>query len=127
MEETNQSQSTPEFSNPNYGNMNSQIPLTNSTAVLVLGILSIVCCFCYGIPGLIMGIIALVLSSKANRQYQENPNKYLLSSYNNMKAGKICAIIGTILSGLMFLYMIIVLAFVGAAFTAMPWESMMNQ
>jgi hypothetical protein len=127
MEETNQSQPNQEFTNPTNGNINSQIPLTNSTAVLVLGILSIVSCFCYGVPGLIMGIIALVLASKANRQYQENPNRYFLSSYNNMKAGKVCAIIGTILSGLMFLYMIVVLAVLGAAFTAMPWESMMNQ
>jgi len=108
-------------------NPSAPIQLPNATAVLVLGILSIVSCFCYGVPGLVMGIIALVLSSKANRIYQENPNKYMLASYNNMKAGKICAIIGTILSGLMFLYMIIVLMFVGAAFTAMPWGSLMNQ
>ncbi len=38
--------------------------LPNSTGVLVLGILSIVFCWCYGIPGLVLGIIALVMSKK---------------------------------------------------------------
>lgn len=128
MENDNNTNLNPEPLSFNQNNPSSApIQLPNATAVLVLGILSIVSCFCYGVPGLVMGIIALVLSSKANRIYQENPNKYMLASYNNMKAGKICAIIGTILSGLMFLYMIIVLMFVGAAFTAMPWGSLMNQ
>ena len=37
-----------------------QQPLPNSTAVLVLGILSIAICWCYGLFGVTMGIIALV-------------------------------------------------------------------
>lgn len=110
-----------------YQNTNNQMPLPNSTAILVLGILSIVSCVCYGIPGLAMGIIALAMSPKANTLYQDNPRKYTLSSFNNMKAGKICAIIGIVLSALMFLYLIIVLMFVGAAFSVMPWGALMNQ
>ena len=46
-----------------------QQPLPNATPVLVLGILSIVMCFCYGILGLILGIIALVLSASSKRLY----------------------------------------------------------
>lgn len=38
--------------------------LPNSTAVLVLGILSLVFCWCYGIVGLILGIIAVALSER---------------------------------------------------------------
>lgn len=36
--------------------------LPNSTLVLVLGILSLIFCWCYGFVGLILGIIAVVLS-----------------------------------------------------------------
>ena len=43
-----------------------QQKLPNATAVLVLGILSIVTCCCYGIPGIVAGIIGLVLYKKDN-------------------------------------------------------------
>ena len=73
-------------------------PLPNSTAVLVLGILSIVTCICYGIPGIVMGIIAIVLSSSSMRLYQQDPQAYILSTVSNLRAGKVCAIIGLCLS-----------------------------
>lgn len=91
-----------------------QNDLPYSTAVLVLGIVSIATCFCWGIPGLVCGIIALVLASKAEILYQSNPASYRKGSYSNMKAGKICAIVGICLSGLMFLSILVKLAF-GAA------------
>ena len=93
-------------------NQNQQA-LPNSTAVLVLGIVSIPTCFCYGIIGVVCGIIALVLASKASRLYKEFPESYTRSSFNNMNAGKICAIIGVSLSGLYFLYWIFIFAFYG--------------
>jgi hypothetical protein len=105
-------------------------PVPNSTAVLVLGILSIVTCFCYGIPGLIMGIIALVLSGKSNKLYLENPGLYTTASYGNMKAGRVCAIIGVSLSALYSLLVLIYLfmiLFYGAAMSSMPWEEIFNQ
>ena len=43
--------------------MNQQ-SLPNATAVLVLGILSLLTCICYGLPGIICGIIALILYAK---------------------------------------------------------------
>ncbi|HOW24912.1 MAG TPA: CCC motif membrane protein [Bacteroidales bacterium] len=93
--------------------------LPNSTAVLILGILSIiVCCFF----GLIMAIIALVMAGKGKALYEANPGKFTESSYNNMKAGKICAIVGLILSLLVSLYYFILIAIVGAAFSLIPWE-----
>lgn len=93
--------------------------LPNSTLVLVLGILSIVVCC---VVGLILAIIALVMANKGKALYDANPGKYSLSSYNNMKAGKVCAIIGLILSLLVTLYYFIVIAFLGAAFSFVPWE-----
>ena len=99
----------------------------NATAVLVMGIISIATCWCYGLVGLVLGIISLVLAGKGNRAYQENPNMYSESSYKNLKAGKICAIIGTSLSGAYLIFIIIYFSIVGAAlgtfFTSFPWES----
>lgn len=66
---------------------NAQLP--NATATLVLGILSIVVCF-------ICGIIALVISNKDIAMYKANPDLYSAASYNNIKAGRICALIGII-------------------------------
>jgi hypothetical protein len=110
-----------EVSNP----LNQQA-LPNATAVLVLGILSIVFCFCYGIVGAALGIIAIVLASKANKLYASSPDTYTQSSFKNMKAGRVCAIIGLCLSSLYLIYFIIVISFYGALFSAMPWEEMMN-
>ncbi len=70
-----------------------QQPLPNATAVLVLGILSIVICF-------ITGIIALVMAKKELALYNANPELYTESSYNSVKTGRICAIIGIVLQGI---------------------------
>lgn len=75
--------------------------LPNATAVLVLGILSIITCCCYGIFGLISGIVALVLANKDIKLYRESPELY--SNYQNLNIGKILAIIGVILSGIALL------------------------
>jgi hypothetical protein len=101
-----------------------QLSVPNSAAVLILGILSIVLCFCYGLIGLILGIIALVLASKANALYKANPGMYSLSSYNNLKAGKICAIIGVVLSSLYLIFIVVYILFLGALFSVMPWDAM---
>lgn len=93
--------------------------LPNATAILVLGIISIVGCVCYGTVGLICGIIALVLAGKAKKLVDHNPNLYSPGSVSNMKAGRICAIIGTILSGLCLLFFILYFIFVGT----MLWNS----
>ncbi len=69
--------------------------LPNATAVLILGILSIPGCCCYGI-GLILAIIALVLAKKDAALYMENPDLY--DGYPNLNTGRIFAIIGIVLS-----------------------------
>jgi hypothetical protein len=119
---------------PNQENINQQFnqqfgqqaggqkPLPNSTAVLVMGIISIVGCFCYGIVGLVLGIIALVLAAKDTSLYQQNPGMFSEVSYKNMKAGKVCAIIGLSLSALMFIIIIIELVIFGSLATSAPWS-----
>jgi hypothetical protein len=90
-----------------------QRPLPNATAVLVLGILSIVTCMCYGILGLILGIIALVLASKDKTLYLSAPDTYLANSFKNLNTGRICAIIGTVMSVLYLIMIICVIAIIG--------------
>lgn len=95
--------------------MNEQeLPMTNqklpnATAVLVLGILSIVGTCCYAIPGLIMGIIGLVLAKKDEKLYRANPEMY--DNYSNLNTGKILSIIG-ICIGVLFLFLMIIGFFV---------------
>jgi len=91
--------------------------LPNATATLVLGILSIVGCIFYGIPGIICGIIAIVLHGKDKKLYTTDPASYK-KSFGNSKAGFICGIVGLSLSILWFLYFIVILIFFGAAITA---------
>ena len=94
----------------NVFNNGPQTSLPNATAVLILGIVSIPTCCCGGIIGLICGIIALILAKKDMDLYASTPGNYTPASFNNLKAGRICAIIGTILSALYLLWTIFVVA-----------------
>lgn len=88
-------------------NDNSNGTLPNSTAVLVLGIISIVIC----ILGFITAIIAIVLHRKDKAVYLSNPAKYE-ASFKNSKAGNICAIIGLCLSVFTILFYVIYFIFI---------------
>lgn len=107
-----------------------KVALPNSSGVLVLGILSIVSCWCYGFLGLIFGIIALVLASKGNKMYNENPSFYTESSYKNLNAGKVCAIIGLCISGIIvvigLIYILIAGVAIGTVLSTMPWEEIFD-
>lgn len=92
------------------------VNLQDSSAVLVLGVLSILGGFCYGIMGLIFGIVALALAAKPERLYQQEPTRYTPSSYSNLRAGKICAVIGLVIS-----ILIIILVFAIVITTQSPF------
>ncbi|MDB5252249.1 MAG: hypothetical protein JWP27_1418 [Flaviaesturariibacter sp.] len=81
-----------------------QRSLPNATTVLVLGILSIVFCF-------ICGIIALSMASGDKRLYEENPELYTTSSYELLRAGRICSIISLCLLGAGLLIFLFVMTF----------------
>ena len=66
------------------------------------------------------------MSGKTMALYKSNPGAYTVGSYNNAKAGRICAIVGLSLSALYLIFIIIYLAVIGAALSAMPWD-MLNQ
>lgn len=83
-----------------------KLPGANSS--LILGICSIVtACCCYGILGVILGIIGLNKAKKAQLTFEENPELY--QPTGNAKAGKITSIIGLTLGGLYTLYLIYLL------------------
>ena len=100
-----------------------QRTLPNSTASLVLGILSIPTCFCYGLVGLILGIVAIVLGKKAKKLYAENPDAY--TGIGNAKAGYVTGLIGTILGGIYLIIIIFFIATVGWAAMQDPtfWQN----
>jgi hypothetical protein len=89
--------------------------LPNANACLVLGIISIATCWLYGIPGLVCGIIAVVLHKKDKRIYLEDPMSYQ-QSFKNSKAGFICGIIGLCLSAFYVLFFLVALTIIGTAF-----------
>ena len=98
-----------------FGNGMGQQNLPNATVALILGILSIPACCCYGL-GLVFGIVAWVLAGKDIKQYNLNPGAYSLSSLKNTKAGKVCGIIGVILSALYIVALVaMIIAFGWAA------------
>lgn len=86
--------------------------LPNATLILVFGIISIVTCCCYGIIGLPLGIIALVLANKATALYAADPELY--TGFQNVKTGKILAIIGIVLNAIYLLTVIGMYVFIGS-------------
>jgi len=82
-----------------------QQSLPNSNTILVLGILSIVFCWWHLISfaGIVLGIVTIILSKKEISLFNANPNQFTISSLNNVKTGRICAIIGLIISIIVFL------------------------
>ena len=84
--------------------------LSNATAVLILGIASILTCCCYGI-GIVLGIVALVLAKKDIAAYNENHELY--SGYANLNTGKILSIIGIILGSIYLIFVIYLYTVVG--------------
>jgi hypothetical protein len=88
--------------------------LPNSSATLVLGILSLV--LGCGTFGLILGIIGLVISKEAKQMYDANPDHY--TGYSNLNAGRVLCIIGIVIGGasllIVMLWILGITAFLGA-------------
>ncbi len=109
----------------NFDSLLSQHNLPNANTVLILGILSIAFCWwhLFSIIGFVLSIITLSFSSKDLMLYRMNPEKYTLSSLNNIKAGRICAIIGLVISIVVFL---VVLLIILGVLATMPFWGMID-
>jgi hypothetical protein len=110
----NQKQGDPFDNYNNYNGFGGQQTVPNSVAVLVLGIISIVMCWCYGFVSIILAIVAIVLAGQGEKIYQANPQQFSIASYKNLRAGKICAIIGLSLGALILIYVVIYIIVVGS-------------
>jgi len=86
-----------------------QQDLPNSNLTLILGILSVLLCWWHFISfaGIVLGFIALVLANRETTLYNQHPERYTASSLNNVKTGRICAIIGLIVSVIVFVFVIL--------------------
>jgi len=85
--------------------------LPNVTAIIVLGIASIVLCWCYGVLGLILAIVGLVLAASSKKVYLQNPENY--SDYGTLKTAKIIAIVGLVMNVIFLLLMVWVVSVIG--------------
>lgn len=95
--------------------------LPNATISLVLGIISfIACCFSWGIGGIVLSGIALFLTKKDKKLYDENPDQY--ENYGQVKTAKIIAIIGLILGILTLLMSVGMLIAFGGLAEMQEWQ-----
>ncbi len=79
--------------------------LPHSQSALILGISSIVtACCCWGVIGIIVGIIGLYESNKAIAIHNQNPNDF--DGINNAQTGRTTSIIGIIIGAISTLWMI---------------------
>ena len=74
--------------------------LPYSQSALILGISSIItACCCWGIIGIILGVIGLSNANKAIKIHEENPDSF--DGINNAQTGKTTAIIGIVIGVLL--------------------------
>ncbi|ESU20282.1 hypothetical protein FEDK69T_27950 [Flavobacterium enshiense DK69] len=95
----------------NFNNFEAQQKLPNATPVIILGVLSIITCCCYGVVGILLGGIGMYLANKDIKIYNENPSGY--SNFNNVKTGKILCIIGIVLGVLYLIMMAVMISYFG--------------
>lgn len=80
----------------------SKEKLPHSQSALVLGILSIfTACCCWGIIGVILGLIGLSNANKAIKLHNEDPDLY--DGVNNANTGKTTSIIGIAIGSIVVL------------------------
>lgn len=132
-----QQQVPPGFENPYYQQSwqppPNPVELPNATAVLVLGIGSIflgflltvifmftwmpLLCILTVVLGLLLGIIAISMSVQGMRLYKSNPAAYTAASYQQLRGGRICGIVGLSVSGAIIVFYIILVIFVLSFFS----------
>ena len=77
--------------------------LPYSQSALILGISSIItACCCWGVIGIIIGIIGLSNANRAIRIHEEDPNVF--DGINNAQTGKTTAIIGIVIGVLSMIW-----------------------
>ncbi len=117
-----QNQYQQQFNQQNYSPM-GEIAVPNASTVMTLGIVSIVtACCCYGIVGLILAVITLVMAKKAKEIYYANPSAYTAKSMSNINTGRTCAIIALVIGIVAIISYIIVISMYGISALTNPEE-----
>jgi hypothetical protein len=85
--------------------------LPNANLILILGILSILLSWWHfvSVAGILLSFLALILANREFSLYNANPSRYTVSSLNNVKAGRTCAIIGLIISIIVFAFVMLLI------------------
>lgn len=96
-----------------------QQKLPNVTLAIVLSIIAYVCCCFWGLPAIILGLIAFFVLKSDFRKYQENPELY--SNFNQWKTARILAIVAIVVGALYFGFMLFRIYQMGG------WEAAMEQ
>lgn len=83
--------------------------LPNARTILFLGILSVLLCWWHliSLAGLVLGAIALTMANREMNLYYSDPQSFTISSLNNVKAGRTCALIGLAISAIIFSFVIL--------------------
>jgi hypothetical protein len=119
----NQSNTRPSVQESDYHTL-VRTNLPNARNVLVLGVLSIVFSSWYfAVIGVILSLRALFLANRDLALYNVNKSQYSLNSFNNLKAGRVCAIIGLSVS---ILFCILFLLILFGIFTTWPFWGMVD-
>ena len=89
-------------------NSDEEIDLGEAKSAQIMGILSVVllCCF-GGVVTLVLGYLGMSKGKSAIQEYERNPGKYTLRSYNQAKSGKLFGTIGMVLSILALIALVI--------------------
>lgn len=87
---------------------NAPEKLPGAGGVLTTGILSII--FGFGLIGLILGIVTLSNAKRQMELYYNNPERYDVNSFNRVKSGRTCGIVGLSMFGLGLVILLLVLA-----------------
>jgi hypothetical protein len=108
--------------------------LPGDPLAITLGIVSIVLffvfCSCYGVISiitLIISIAGLVVANKSIAQYRIESHRYSYNTLRSVQNARVINIIGTVLSGLVALTLIILLFFFGSIFYAIMdgnWDTL---
>ena len=105
----------------------NQVPqhLPNANLILVLGILSILLCWWHfvSIAGIVLGFIALVMANRETKLYYSDQSHYTTSSFNNVRTGRTCAIIGLTISIIVFVFVILLIF---GVLVTLPFWGMMH-
>lgn len=90
-----------------------QQKLPNANTILILSILSVLTCCCYGVVGIVLAVVALQKAKKEEQLYFENPELY--QNYGTLTAARFISFIGITLSSIYLAFTIYLWVFVGEA------------